>query len=268
MNTIIIIGIIIFIILCIYTVWEDKTRQIRKGKEGERIVKSILKKLPSDKYLSLYDVLIETPIGTSQIDHIVISNYGIFVIETKNYYGKIVGAEDDEYWEQITPKETRKFYNPIKQNEGHIKALNNILHLDRNHYRSAVAFSPDSELFLDVTSHIIRTYEVNEFVKFYRARVFDDEKKNTLYNKIKKANISSRRNNKTHIKNVKETEFRKENEDTGITCPNCGGKLLLKRGKYGYFYGCSNYPSCTYTKKISGSSWIARVIFMSVKIIS
>lgn len=33
-------------------------------------------------------------------------------------------------------------------------------------------------------------------------------------------------------------------------CPKCGGKMLLRRGKYGQFYGCSNYPECKYTEKI------------------
>lgn len=32
-------------------------------------------------------------------------------------------------------------------------------------------------------------------------------------------------------------------------CPSCGGVLVLKKGKYGAFYGCYNYPNCTYTEK-------------------
>ena len=34
------------------------------------------------------------------------------------------------------------------------------------------------------------------------------------------------------------------------TCPKCGGALQIRNGKYGQFYGCSNYPRCKYTKKI------------------
>ena len=60
---------------------------------------------------------------TSQIDHVVVSNYGIFVIETKNYKGWILGNEYDDYWTQIIFKRKEKLRNPIKQNFGHIRAL-------------------------------------------------------------------------------------------------------------------------------------------------
>ncbi len=40
----------------------------------------------------------------------------------------------------------------------------------------------------------------------------------------------------------------KENIQEDI-CPNCGGKLKERNGKYGKFYGCSNYPECKYTKR-------------------
>jgi len=53
----------------------------------------------------------------------VVSNYGIFVIETKNYKGWIIGNEFDDYWTQVIFKRKEKLYNPIKQNYGHIQAL-------------------------------------------------------------------------------------------------------------------------------------------------
>lgn len=56
------------------------------------------------------------------IDHVVISKYGVFVIETKNYRGWIIGNEKSEYWTQVIYKRKERLYNPIKQNYGHIKA--------------------------------------------------------------------------------------------------------------------------------------------------
>jgi len=40
-------------------------------------------------------------------------------------------------------------------------------------------------------------------------------------------------------------EQREENK-----CPECGGKLIKRKGKYGEFMGCNNYPKCRYTEKI------------------
>ncbi len=41
-----------------------------------------------------------------------------------------------------------------------------------------------------------------------------------------------------------------EEEETGITCPNCGAPMQIKRGKYGRFYGCSRYPECKTTEPL------------------
>lgn len=53
---------------------------------------------------------------------------------------------------------------------------------------------------------------------------------------------------KTKIKSSIDRVF---NNDVELeTCPECGGNLLKKSGKYGKFFGCSNYPKCKFTKKI------------------
>ena len=55
--------------------------------------------LPSEYYV-MDDVVLNTVRGTTQIDHIVISKYGVFVIETKNYRGIIYGNDDSKKWNQ------------------------------------------------------------------------------------------------------------------------------------------------------------------------
>ncbi len=57
-----------------------------KGKAGEKTVSRKLSRLPKDKYKVLNDIMLATPKGTTQIDHIVVSIYGVFVVETKNTY--------------------------------------------------------------------------------------------------------------------------------------------------------------------------------------
>ena len=64
-----------------------------KGKIGEKVVAGKLERLPKDQYRILNNVMIPTPQGSSQIDHLVVSIYGLFVIETKNYNGWIYGSE-------------------------------------------------------------------------------------------------------------------------------------------------------------------------------
>lgn len=69
-----------------------------KGKNGEAQVHNILMNLPDD-FIILDDVVLLTNNGTtSQIDHIVVSKYGVFTIETKNYRGIIYGQDNQEEW--------------------------------------------------------------------------------------------------------------------------------------------------------------------------
>ena len=64
-----------------------------KGKEGENRVHNILLQLPDD-YVIIDDVVLRTDRGTTQIDHVVVSRYGVFAIETKNYRGEIYGDDN------------------------------------------------------------------------------------------------------------------------------------------------------------------------------
>lgn len=51
------------------------------------------------------------------------------------------------------------------------------------------------------------------------------------------------------VKNAFTDMEKKEPEKTGEVCPNCGNPLVIRKGKYGEFVACSNYPECKYIKK-------------------
>lgn len=72
-----VIYICIVILLVVWKVWLSKPENI--GKMGEKLVARKLNWL-SNEYITLNDVLLPTRYGTTQIDHIVVSPYGIFII--------------------------------------------------------------------------------------------------------------------------------------------------------------------------------------------
>lgn len=86
-----------------------------KGIVGEKIVSFILSKLPSEEYSTIYNVMLSTECGSTQIDHVVVSLYGMFVIEVKNYSGWITGAEHGSQWVQTIYRTKNRFMNPIHQ---------------------------------------------------------------------------------------------------------------------------------------------------------
>ncbi|WP_164985350.1 nuclease-related domain-containing protein [Ammoniphilus sp. CFH 90114] len=98
-----------------------------KGYIGEKKVQRKLNSLDPNQYITINDIMIPTAEGkTSQIDHIVLSLYGIFVIETKNYQGWIFGKDQQQYWTQTIYKRKEKLFNPVWQNKGQIKALQDL----------------------------------------------------------------------------------------------------------------------------------------------
>src|SRR5690554_6493192 len=89
----------LWVLIILVTIYRIFRPQI-KGFIGEKIIAFVLKRLDKEKYTVINDVMVETERGTSQIDHVIVSDYGIFVVETKNYSGWIFGDDKSQYWTQ------------------------------------------------------------------------------------------------------------------------------------------------------------------------
>lgn len=93
-----------------------------KGKLGEFVVGTFLKQLgPGHDVLNDLTFVIDGE--STQIDHVVLSTRGVFVIETKNYQGKIFGKSHESQWTQRLGRQSFKFQNPLRQNYRHRKFL-------------------------------------------------------------------------------------------------------------------------------------------------
>lgn len=114
------IEIVIFFIIIIVAlaVWFATTQTARsKGKRGEKRVSTGLGRALDDAvYRVVDDVTLPTRNGTTQIDHLVVSPHGVFVIETKNVSGWIFGREEQQQWTQVLYRRKSRFFNPIRQN--------------------------------------------------------------------------------------------------------------------------------------------------------
>ena len=114
---------------------------------GESAVRKCLTTwFPSDEYHLLNNVTLPTERGTTQVDHILVSTKGIFVIETKHYKGWIFASEKAKVWTQVIYKLKNKFQNPIHQNYAHLKAVQSLFEfLDPNLVKPLVVFTGDAE---------------------------------------------------------------------------------------------------------------------------
>jgi len=222
-----------------------------KGRIGEGSVNILLNRLDKEQYRVLNDVYISKSDGkTAQIDHVVVSPYGIFVVETKNYKGWITGGETSQYWTQIIYQRKENLYNPIKQNYGHIKALKVLLHDYADiPYISIVTFSSRADLKVQVTSHVIYTPQILSTIKKYDKQVISLEDVSKIYELIKDANIQDKDSKKAHVVNIKQDVKEKGLKVKNDVCPWCNSGLVERKGQYGSFRGCSNYPKCRFTVK-------------------
>lgn len=145
---------VILILLFRFFLSLEKISVQYKGNVGEQIVAAQLRELPGEKYMVLNDILLQTERGSVQIDHIVISVYGIFVIETKNYKGWIHGNEKSEYWTQSIYPHKTKFRNPIKQNWSHVYPLKALFRDFKNtaYHRSSFPVIYPNQLISAITS--------------------------------------------------------------------------------------------------------------------
>lgn len=110
---------------------QKTSRKLKRGEEGEQLVSLTLDKDSSFHRLINNLVLLGDNNISHQIDHILIRENGIFVIETKNHFGRITGLEDDSFWKKTYPYKgrikTETFHNPLKQNQSHIRIIKRIL---------------------------------------------------------------------------------------------------------------------------------------------
>ena len=224
------------------------TSATAKGHIGEEKVAKLLSQLPSSEYCILNDMTFQNEYGSVQIDHIVVSLYGIFVIETKNYSGWIMGSAKSEQWIKNMYGHKYYFYNPIKQNYGHITALKRILQIPKNYFISIIAFPYKADIKVHTDDELVLYFrEIVPTILSYSKKIFSISDLGKIVNSLLTSQTNSKENEKNHIRYVKDKKRFTRNALRQDICPYCQSPLVIRNGKYGKFKGCSNYPKCKYT---------------------
>lgn len=173
-----------------------------KGENGENAVSSQLKLLDNNEYRVYNNLLFNLKNDiTIQIDHLVVSRTGIYVIETKNYGGVVEELEQDK-WKQKWYRKEYNFYSPVKQNESHIKSLMYVLFTkDRNLFKSFIVF-PDNTNLLVKNPKIIHTKYLCRKIEENKLHILTQQQVDDICRKIESRNIYSKKNIKKHHQRV------------------------------------------------------------------
>lgn len=220
---------------------------ISRGNKGEEKVISTLKKIKVNHHVFNNVTFVSKKSEmTHQIDHILVHPHGVFVIETKNYYGEIISNTNEGYWKKIIKGREEIIRDPLKQNKSHVRIVKKIL--KNVNVISVVVFVKNNapymgdenvinlkDLLLFIDSYpyekILEKNEINEICKIIRENKVKITKSEHLENisylkQIKKENMA-------------EIEYAIESQK----CPRCGSNILQN----GYSFKCSN---CDFKFKI------------------
>lgn len=117
-----------------------------QGARGEYRTSQILETAKFEKRF-LFNCYIPNRSGDkTELDIVMISAKGIYIVENKNYSGWIFGDEQSKNWCETLKGKKYFFYNPVKQNKSHIKNLEKVLNIGQEKYISLITFNRNANL--------------------------------------------------------------------------------------------------------------------------
>ena len=262
---------LILIALTIFRLWFNSAKQ--KGLRGERIVANRLRRGLPGEYLIFNDLYLPLDDGTTtQLDHVIVSRYGVFIVETKNYDGWIFANERSAKWTQSIYRKKSQFQNPIRQNYHHRCALANVLGLPKEYIIGVVAFTGNCDFKTDMPEGVVYSRRAADYIKSFSVEVFKSKEVDMIAEAIKKWDASISGAQRTaHVANLKkrkkrEADSKRENHSNGThflkwdsqpmessgfiyaapVCPLCGGEMVkrMRKSDGKAFYGCKAFPKC------------------------
>jgi hypothetical protein len=198
-----------------------------KGRIGEGVV-NLAAKLRLDRtvYHLLKDVTIPTKTATTQIDHVIVSKYGLFVIETKNYKGWIFADANDAKWTQVYFKQKHRFQNPLRQNYAHICALSELLGIPKNTVHGVVCFVGEATFKTPVPAGVFLEGRYVHHIESFQTPVFPEEEVVGLIQRIEACRLERGfKTNRAHVKQLNARRASSKNDSAA----NHSAKFLSRR---------------------------------------
>ncbi|WP_338592259.1 NERD domain-containing protein [Shewanella khirikhana] len=231
-----------------------------KGVFGEFLVNRQLSKLcrPAKEttadYTLVKDVTLPTEEGTTQVDHILVSRFGVFVVETKNMKGWIFGSEKQRQWTQKIYRHSSKFQNPLHQNYKHTKTLESLLGIGIDKLHSVIVFVGDSTFKTEMPDNVTYAGGCSRYIKTFKQVVFSDEEYRRLIELIHEVKLT--RGILTDIKHRQHVKALVASKSQTKRCVRCGSEMVMRESKRGdnkgkQFWGCSSYPKCRAIEALS-----------------
>lgn len=204
--------------------------------------------LDEKAYGRFHNLIIPSRNGTTQIDHLLVSRYGLFIVETKNMKGWIFGSEDQAKWTQVLYRQKHSFQNPLRQTFRQKKVLSEFLSIDEKFIHTVVYFVGDCRFKTELPPNVLRS-RLASYIKRFESQVLTQEDLTDIRRQLTHIAKNAPITKKEHLASLRERHA------SDVVCPRCGSKLVERTARNGAragskFLGCSSYPKCRFTKSI------------------
>ena len=198
---VLIIGVVSFLL----TVFKLSLLPKLKGSLGEASINSSIRRLLDPHvYHLIPNVMLPTPDGTTQIDHVIVSRYGVFVLETKTYKGWIFGNERDAQWTQVIYKRKERFQNPLRQNYKHTKTLSELSGIPHKYCKSIAVFAGNCRLKTKMPPNVVYARDVIRHIKSYTTPLIQDKQVPEIVGVIQEwAGTVTDQQRRRHVRNLR-----------------------------------------------------------------
>lgn len=242
-------GIIVLIVIVLWVIRSFfLPSSLIKGWFGEKKTTFNMWLSLDDKiYRRYHDVIIPAANGTSQIDHILVSPYGLFIVETKNVKGWIFGSEDQRKWTKSVYGKKYSFQNPLRQTFRQKKILSEFLGLDESIIHTIIFFVGDCKFKTRLPPNVIKS-GLGRYIKRFKTPVLSSNEIKQISGKLEQHMSESTVTTRDHVRSLR------ERHSSTTVCPRCGSNLVKRTVKKGpragsKFLGCDSFPKCRFTKK-------------------
>ncbi len=135
--------------------------------QGEQAIRELLSEnFATDEFHLLNNITLSYKNSTTQIDHVLVSTRGIFVIETKHYSGWIFGNKKSKNWTQVLYRKKFQLQNPLRQNYKHVMALKQLLDfLPEESFHNVVVFTGSAEFKTEVPENVFGPMELVDYIE-------------------------------------------------------------------------------------------------------
>ena len=181
---------------------------------GEALVsRAIQSHFDTPDFHLLNHITLQLKDGTTQIDHILVSRFGVFVIETKDYKGWIFANAKQGTWTQVLFKCKFKFQNPIFQNFRHMQAAQNLLEfLPPGLIHSVVVFTGQAKFKTEKPTEVFTVSQLMQHLRSYNEEVMSFNRMQFCVGRLETARLAiTGKTDLDHLKSLAQRHGRKPN---------------------------------------------------------